>query len=839
MSKWRRSADPQAEREAASYENPIPSREFIIAFLEEKGIPETHSSLCSEMEVVEEEQQVALLFRLKAMVRDGQLLKNRKGSYTLLDKLNLIKGRVQGHREGFGFLLPDDGSADLYISAREMRRVFDKDRVLVRETDIDRKGRRECSIVDILERNTSQLVGRYHEESGACYVVPENNRISQEVMITPGALMPTEGQYVLVELIEQPERRRSAIGIVKDILGDKSTPGLEVEVALHTHSIPNIWPDEVTQISKKLSSEVAENHKSDRFDLRHLTFVTIDGEDSRDFDDAVYCEKVKGVGWRLFVAIADVAQYVNIDTALDKEALNRGNSVYFPGHVIPMLPEILSNGLCSLNPQVDRLALVCEMDIDFQGKMQNYCFYEGLICSHARLTYNYVWDRLSDNKVLEGEETYLESLKQLYDLYRVLNACRQDRGAINFETADTQIIFDSNRKVESIVLRERNDAHKLIEECMLCANTASAEFMIKHGLPGLYRVHEGPKPEKRQAVDTFLKSILLSLPKGDASPKDIQKLLDSVKGRADFQVIQLVLLRSMSQAVYTPDNQGHFGLALNAYTHFTSPIRRYSDLVVHRIIRSVIHSDAKTQHVRRIPSDNKEKKISFSYKQSQIDEIALHCSKTERRADDATRDAVSWLKCEYMQQHIGEKFSGTITSVLGFGLFVVLDKLFVEGLVHISSLPGDYYTFDAGLHRLTGERTGRTYRISDEVDVTVMRVDLDSKQIDFEIIVSDDIKSKTNGDNGEENRRRRSVAAKNKLLRAARAEQKSDNLSLVKKKKETKQDGDDTQVNKQLRAKTGKRKLDKSFKGQKKKLDKNTAVKKKSGKIKKKRGKNK
>ncbi|MGI9279108.1 MAG: ribonuclease R [Endozoicomonas sp.] len=731
--------DSQAADEAARYDNPIPSRLFIMETLEKRGAPASHKVLCGELNVTVPEQQEALLFRLKAMIRDGQLLETRKGTYGLLSKMDLVKGRIQGNKDGYGFLIPDEGGEDYYLSWREMRKAFDGDRAVVRETGVDRKGRREGQIVEVIERNTTQLVGRFYMENDNVFVVPENSRIDREILIKPGPLMPSHGQYVLVELLEQPGRRVQPLGLIKEVLGERQDAGMEVDVAVRTHDIPHEWPPEVEEQVAKFKPEVAEQDKKNRVDLRETPFVTIDGEDARDFDDAVYCETKKSGGWRLFVAIADVSHYVKPGTALDKEAYNRGTSVYFPGHVIPMLPEILSNGLCSLNPDVDRLAMVCEMTISSIGKISGYKFYEGLIRSHARLTYTQVWEMLSqplseEGKVLRRERKALvPDLENLYDLFKTLKSIRSERGTIDFETVETQIVFGRNRKIEKIIPAARNDAHKLIEECMLCANVCAAKFLDKHKIPGLYRVHEGPTMEKRLNLNSFIASLGLSLPAGKLKPAHFQALLESVKDRPDYKVIQTVVLRSMSQAVYTSDNQGHFGLAFEEYAHFTSPIRRYPDLLVHRAIRHIIRSSVETRHVARVGARDMNKKTIYPYDGNEVLAMGEHCSATERRADEATRDAMDWLKCEYMQQHIGQTYPGVIASVTGFGLFVALDDIFVEGLVHVTSLPGDYYHYDPVHHRLVGERTGRSYRLGDDIEVIVASVNLDDQKIDFSL----------------------------------------------------------------------------------------------------------
>ncbi len=740
MSQWWKNADPQAAAEASKYDSPIPSRELIMEQLESRKGPVKYHELCAIFELTTEDEFEAMRRRLIAMVRDGQLLETRRGAYGLLSKMDLVTGRVIGHRDGYGFVAPKDGSDDLFISAREMRQVFDGDIVVVREVSVDKKGRREGSIVDVLERNTSQLVGRYFEEGDSSFIMPDNNRISREVLIKPGALQPRPGQYVLVEILEQPSRRQLPMGLVKEILGNRSDPGMEIEVALRTHDIPHTWPDAVEKEVKRFTAEVAEKDKSHRVDLRELPFVTIDGEDARDFDDAVYCETKKSGGWRLYVAIADVSHYVSVGSALDEEAQNRGTSVYFPGHVVPMLPEILSNGLCSLNPEVDRLAMVCEMTISANGRLSGYRFFEGIINSHARLTYTKVWSMLDQPEESEGKKLraqYAEvvpHVDELYRLYHALKGQRKQRGAIDFETTETQILFNSQRKIEKIVPTERNDAHKLIEECMLCANVSAARFLEKHNLAGLYRVHEGPSMEKRLNLNSFLGELGLSLPGGKLKTGDFQNLLDSVKERPDFHLIQVMLLRSMSQAVYTPDNQGHFGLAFTGYAHFTSPIRRYPDLLVHRAIRHIVRSERETDKVRRVEGAKllPANKI-YPYDEATMLALGEQCSQSERRADEATRDAMDWLKCEYMQAHLGQQFDGVVSAVTGFGLFVELKDVFVEGLIHISALPGDYYHYDSSRQRLVGEKTGIAYHLGDELSIIVARVNMNDQKIDFEM----------------------------------------------------------------------------------------------------------
>lgn len=741
MSEWWRDADPNAKQEKQSYDNPVPSRALIMKQLDDRGAPATHEVLCDEFELGDEDQIEALRRRLIAMVRDGQLIRTRKGTFGLLDKMNLITGKVQGHRDGFGFVLPEGGGDDLFLTSRQMSELYDGDRVVVRETETDNRGRRYCAVVDILERSVTQVVGKYFERDSTGFVEPDHRRMTSEIMIKSGPLLPFRGQYVVVEIIEYPSRRSLATGIIKEILGDRMAPGMEVEIAVRSHNIPHTWPEEVEEQVSRFSRNVPSRDKKHRIDIRELPFVTIDGEDARDFDDAVYCKKERTGGWRLFVAIADVSHYVKPGTALDDEAKSRGTSVYFPGHVIPMLPEVLSNGLCSLNPHVDRLAMVCEMTLSAGGTLSDYQFYEGVIQSHARLTYTEVGAIIEQPESADGQQassTYaplLPQLNALYELYKVLHTCRVARGAIDFDTVETRIVFSDERKIEKIIPTKRNDAHRLIEECMLCANVATAQFLEKHALPILYRIHEGPNKEKLENLYSFLGELGLFLPgRSQPEPGDYQQLLERIKDRPDFLLIQTMLLRSLSQAVYSPDNIGHFGLAYPAYAHFTSPIRRYPDLLVHRAIRHVIRSEQKSRHVLRAEGATVlKKKVIFPYDTAEMLALGEQCSLSERRADNATRDAMDSLKCQYMQGHIGEVYDGLIATVTGFGLFVELNNIYVTGLVHISALPGDYYHFESSHQRLVGEHTHMMFRLGDALKVRVARVDLDEKKIDFEL----------------------------------------------------------------------------------------------------------
>lgn len=738
--------DPQAAAEAEKYGKPIPSRTFIMEFMETWDAPISHSRLCYELEIYDEAVAEPLMHRLKAMCRDGQLMSNRKNEFCLIKRMALLACRVIGHRDGFGFASPDEGGDDLFLTPREMRKVFDGDRVLVQEVGVDPKGRREGKIVEVLEHCTRKLVGRFTGENGFGELIAENQRVTQKVLIVPNPENPLkykDQQLVVVEVFRQPGKRQMPQAHVTEVLGDHMAPGMEIKVAIANYDVPDEWPDEVRQEIGDLTAEVEESAKANRVDLRHLPLVTIDGEDAKDFDDAVYAEKKRSGGWRLWVAIADVSWYVRPNSALDLEGHNRGNSVYFPEFVVPMLPELLSNGLCSLNPHVDRLAMVCEMTISAAGNLSGYKFYEAVIQSHARLTYTKVGKMLMEPESERGKKlrteykTLVPHLETLHGLYHSLRAAREERGAIDFETTETRILFGEERKIEKIVPVQRNDAHKLIEECMLCANVATARFLAKLKVPSLYRIHEGPKEQKLSSLRAYLGELGLNLAGGDEpTPGDYQQLAEQIEGRPDRHLIQTMMLRSMRQAVYSPDNKGHFGLAYSAYTHFTSPIRRYPDLLVHRAIRAMIHSAKEDRSIGRPEEFSANLDFQYGYTLEQMLQLGEHCSMTERRADDATRDVVAWLKCEYMQDQVGEEFDGVISAVTGFGVFVELEDVFVEGLIHVTALPGDYYNFDAAKQRLVGERTRKSFRLGDRLRVQVARVDLDERKIDFELIES-------------------------------------------------------------------------------------------------------
>ena len=768
MSKHR---DPHAAREAEKYDNPVPSREFLLQTLTDANKPVTFEDVCDILNETEEDRIEGIRRRLIAMARDAQIDSDRRRqTYFPLDPKQMVTGTLQGHKDGYGFLLRDDGE-DVYISNNQMRKAFHGDKALVRITGTDRRGRLEGLIARVVEHNTKTLIGRlFIQDQDVAIVKPDNKRVSHEVIIAAEHRNNAQhDQFVKVEILKQPRPGQLLTGKVIEVIGDNLAPGMEIQVAIESHGIPHEWNHDIDRELKQIPDEVIESDKEGRIDLRDLPFVTIDGEDARDFDDAIYVERNKKTkGWRLFVAIADVSHYIQVNSALDKEAAVRATSVYFPDNVVPMLPEAISNGLCSLNPHVDRLVMVCEATISANGKLSGYKFYEGVIHSHARLTYNKVWDMLQTPLTDEGKalrmhhRALVPHIEETYSLFKTLRKVRAKRGAIDFETVETKIEFDSQRKIRQIVPTSRNDAHMIIEECMLAANVCAADFLKRYKVPGLYRVHGGPSEQKLEKLRAFLTEMGLHMPGTDEpSPAHYQELLKQVADRDDANLIQTVMLRSLTQAVYQPDNEGHFGLAFDAYAHFTSPIRRYPDLLVHRGIRAMIKSSRKCKHVERVSDDNSgrfakalrsiignskakkqaekaEQQLMFPYDHSAMETLGTQCSMAERRADDATRDVVDFLKCEYMQQHVGNVYEGTISAVTGFGLFVSLGDVHVEGLVHITNLNNDYYQFDAVKHRLVGERTRKSFRLGDSVWIQVASVSLDDRKIDFMLAAPED-----------------------------------------------------------------------------------------------------
>ncbi len=711
--------DPAAAIEATRYEHPVPSRVAVIEALKRAGHPVAEEQLLASLGVHDARDVEAFGKRLRAMERDAQIVRNRNDAIGLPAAMDMITGRVIGHPDGFGFLSPEAGGEDLFLPPGEMRKVLHGDRALARVTSVDRRGRKEGAIISVVERLHKNIVGRYQFDRGTGLVWPADRRISQPIMIPAGEEGGARNELIVVaEIVRPPTLRLPPSGRIVEVLGEHLAPGMEVEIAVRTHELPREFPDAVRDEIADLPNTVPASATQGRLDLRDLPLVTIDGEDARDFDDAVYAEQ-HGKEFRLLVAIADVSSYVTPGTALDREALLRGNSVYFPNFVIPMLPEVLSNGLCSLNPDVDRLCMACDMLIDARGNVKSFKFHEAVLRSHARLTYTKAAAMLEDRDAALRKQyaNVTATLDTLYALFKVLHAAREKRGAIDFDLPETKIIYNAERKIERIEPATRNDAHKLIEECMLVANVCSAEFLRDHKRPAPYRVHPGPSPEKLAALREMLFEMGLQLKGGDApEAKHYAELLNAVSGKPQARLLHTSLLRSLGQAQYNTDNTGHFALAYPCYTHFTSPIRRYPDLMVHRAIKSVLKRQREAGEVTQ--------------------SAAEQCSMTERRADDATRDVIRWLKAEFMQDHVGDEFNGFVSGVTSFGVFVELADLLIDGLVHISSLGSDYFHFDPVHHRLTGERTHKTYRLGDPVRVRVMRVDLDEAKMDFELVES-------------------------------------------------------------------------------------------------------
>ncbi len=704
------------------YDFDIPGRDDIMSCLRKAGRPLTLRQLATAFNIQDSKVRRATGYRLRAMERDGQLIRNRRKGYGLVEKMDMVKGRVIGHPDGYGFVVPDQGGEDLFLPAREMRTVLNGDHVLVREVYANKRGKREGSLVKVLEHANHKLVGRYFEEDGVSCVIPDNKRISQDLLILPenkGGARP--GQYVLAEIMHQPQKHRPPVGRILEIIGDDFEAGMAVDIAIRSYELPYEWPAELEQELEKLDETVACDENDNRRDLRHLPFVTIDGEEARDFDDAVYCEK-QGRGWRLFVAIADVSHYVRPSSVLDEEARSRGTSVYFPERVIPMLPELLSNNLCSLKPDTDRFSLVCRLNIDAGGRVEEVSFFRAIIHSAARLTYGEMAaltvDR--DASLRQQHPPLVAHLDNLYQLYQLLHSERKKKGLLDFLTLESQFEFDEKGRIKTIFQLERNEAHRLIEEMMLAANVAAGEFLQKHNIPCMYRVHDTPDPAKLTDIRALLSQLNLTLGGGDKpTASDYARLMKITRKRDDAQMLETILLRSMSLAIYSAVNEGHFGLGFPTYVHFTSPIRRYPDLMVHRAIAHIIEGG---------------KAKTFACSKPMLMEMAEHCSMVERRAEDASRDAIQRLKCDFMKNRVGEFFSGMVSSVTPFGLFVVLEQFYIEGLIHVSTLPVDYYHYDPVTHSLRGERGGKTFRLGQKLKVLVAQVDLNERKIDFELI---------------------------------------------------------------------------------------------------------
>ena len=698
----------------------IPTRDDILKILDKSGQPLNSKKIASRFNMESVEERKAVRKRLKAMVRDGQLIRNRRSGYGLVDKMDLVAGKVIGNSDGYGFLVPDEGNEDIYLSGKEMRSLLNGDRAIVRVSGKNQRGKKEGKLVEVVERGNETIVGKYFKERDIGFVTPDNKRIHQDIFIPPGREKKAKhGQFVVVRLTRQPDKHTQPVGKIVEIITDYSSTNIASDIAIRSYDIPYEWPVEVLEEIKRIEKQEV-NVESDRRDLTHLPFVTIDGEDAKDFDDAVFCKKI-GEQWSLFVAIADVSHYVTPFSSLDMEAYKRGTSVYFPDRVVPMLPEVLSNNLCSLVPDQNRLVMVCEMKISKLGKILDYQFYKAAIRSASRLTYSIMNDCVFEVKkdLRSKYSKLLAHLDAMSELYSMMHKYRKKQGMLEFKTSESAINFDNKGDIKSIDPLVRNEAHRLIEEFMLAANTSAANYLIENELPTLFRVHDCPKQEKIENLNVFLKSFGLGLGNTkEPTTQDYARVMEKTQNRPEAHLIQTVMLRSMPLAYYGESNMGHFGLAFGAYTHFTSPIRRYPDLIVHRGIK-YLTTDKKSKH---------------PYSTENMHEYGNHCSMTERRAEEASRDVVQRLKCEYMKDRIGEVFQGLVSGVTAFGLFVELTDVFVEGLVHVTSLPADYYHYDNIHHQLTGERTRRVYRLGEPLKVKLIKVNTDDNKIDFELV---------------------------------------------------------------------------------------------------------
>ena len=714
-----RHTDPHYARELERYQNPVPSREYILSQFDAKASAQSFKTLCKQLKCSDDDE-VGLSRRLRAMCRDGQLMQNRRGHYQLPKNDHLSTGPIQVNRDGSGYVICDEKAGDVYLDARQMRQVLPGDEVSVRITREDGRGRRSGVIVKVTKRQTTQVVGRLiMADDDSIQLQAHSRDITARLKLLNLAKSNAEiGDYVVVDIVTPPTLQQPAEAEIVEVLGDHLTPGMEIQLSMRARGLPHVWPDEVKKQADVYRDQLQKSDYDNRVDLRHQAFVTIDGADANDFDDAVYCEPRADGGWTLSVAIADVSHYVSMDSPLDVEAQLRGTSVYFPSCVLPMLPEVLSNGLCSLNPECDRLAIVCVMQCDAQAEIVDYQFQAAVIHSHARLTYKQVQQFFDGDQKAVPKKAH-DTLKAHQALFKQSLLKRQARGAIDFDTQELKIKFDDQQKIESVYPVKRLNTHRLIEEAMLMTNVCVADYTLKNKLASIYRNHLPPEEEKLKNVRDFIKVFGLKLT-GGVHPKaiDYSQLLSHIAKRKEFSLLQTVLLRSLRQAAYERENKGHFGLAYPAYTQFTSPIRRYPDLCVHRIIK----------HSLGLLDDKK------SYDKETIDKLALHCSQTERRADLAVRDATDWLKCHFMEEKVGQIFSAIIVEVTSFGLFAQIDEWGIQGLVHISSLGGDYYTFQPQQYQLVARGSGKTFRLGDEVKILVAKVSLDDRTIDFDLV---------------------------------------------------------------------------------------------------------
>ncbi len=713
MKNW---VDPEAKAEAERYDNPIPSRILIQKTIEQLQAPQSHADLVEHFEIQDQKSIDALNHRLIAMVRDGQLVKDGF-KFQLVADLPTYEATVYINTKGMG-IAQIDGQDNLYLPERELRLVFNGDRVRVRQTSTDRKGKAWGFITEVIQRRVKQIIGQLKMYEGEYFIQPSMPNQHQPITLEKELIDHAKinlGNMVRVAIDDYPTREEFSTGHIVQSMADKADTEIIIPQTILEYGLPYEFPEEVLKEAASFK-EPDEQDRQGRVDLRDLALVTIDGEDARDFDDAVYAEKRPGGGYRVVVAIADVSHYVRLGTALNEEAEERGTSVYFPHFVLPMLPEALSNGLCSLNPHLDRLCMVCDLNVSRAGRVTQYEFYPAVMHSKARLTYTQVAAYLDgDSQAVPEDRTVRKSLNTLFQLYQVLKELRAKRHAMEFETVETYMTFDELGGIKEILPRSRNEAHKLIEECMLLANVAAAEYSLKNEIPMLYRVHDAPEFSRTQKVRDYVKLLGLNFPE-QPTQADYQAVIEATKDRIDAPSIHAVLLRSMMQAYYGPENIGHYGLAYEAYTHFTSPIRRYPDLLLHRAIKAHL------------------KHKQFALSGNQLAEAGEHYSQTERRADEASRSVTMWLKCHYMQQHLGEEFDGIISAVTEFGLFVTLKDLYVDGMLHVSQLGDDFFVYDQPSQSLIGQSRGQVFGLGDEVRIKVAGVQLEERKIDFELV---------------------------------------------------------------------------------------------------------
>ncbi|QCI24064.1 ribonuclease R [Buchnera aphidicola (Macrosiphoniella sanborni)] len=719
------------------YRNSIPSRECILLWLKTCKNLISQRNLEKKFYINNKEQKKALRCRLQKMEKDGQVIYTKNHFYTVPENYKVVKGKVIGHKDGYGFLRTEILKDDLFLSSEEMKFCIHGDIILAYITYSNVKKRSSARFLKLLEPNNTFIVGRYYINKNITFVIPNDTRFHFKIFIVASSIQEhiSIGSIVVVKINKKSIRNIKMIGSITEVLGKKMETNLAIEIALRTYSIPSSWSHAVKSQLYDINKKIKKYNFENRIDLRHFSFFTIDDEDAYDFDDAIFCKKKNNAeeGWNLWVAIADVSFYVEPNTPLDKEALERGTSIYFPSLVVPMLPEQLSTDLCSLNPHVERLCLICEMSLSNSGELISYKHYEAVICSHGRFTYDEI-DKIWNGDVLL-QEKYKKNLKYIQNLLclqKIFNKYRVSKKGIDFEKIEPKFVLDSNLRIKKIHQKIRNDAHKFIESCMILANIASACFIKKYTHPVLFRNHDSPKTENIVSLRIFLKKIGLKLLGGD-TPKSIHysNLLKKISNSSQYEIVQTVLLRSMKQAIYSPDNYGHFGLSLSSYVHFTSPIRRYPDLILHRIIKYLLLQNKK-RNINQIDNIYN----NYLYNMNEMRNIGKYCSMTERRADEATRDVIDWLKCDFMHKKIGCILNGVISNITSFGFFVRLNQFFIDGLVHITSLNDDYYYFDTLNLKLIGKVNKNVYRLGDALQVKVMSVNLQERKIELSLYQS-------------------------------------------------------------------------------------------------------